>query len=583
MRKLKIIKVIPSLLFLLFLSAAGALAASTGDITGDGKVGIADSIVVLQVLADVSPATNVYSSGDANGDHKLGLEEAIYVLQVISGVRPSEVEPLSLLSSSFSHSESIPTNYTADGTDVSPQISWNNAPAITQSFVLIMDDPDAPGGTWDHWIVYDIPPSTTSLEEGAGASGSSSLPAGAKHGVNSWSNNYYQGPSPPAGSGTHRYYFKLYALSVSQLNPANTSKVAIEAAMAGKIVSQAELMGIYNRPPSRVVACGETITEDTRLGADLVCPQGSPPAITIGAPNITLDLGGHTITGFPPTTGVFAQNIEGLLIRNGTIDGFEEGIFITGTRAVSLENLTVKNQSVVDPDHFIFGIKIYRGHDVVVKEVLFEFPSVAHKEAVEIYESEVSVRDIEVRGGGVGVNFSFAQACDPLQGPSNGEVVNSKFSEVYIAGILVACSSGARLADNDISTFPGEGVGIQGDAPFSGAVTGLTVEGNSIHDAVFGIEFRGIIESTVSNNLVSNNSVWGISMRQSLGCIASIPGWECFYSTANVITDNQATGNGTDLYHHENSTGNIWERNTCETKHGVDIPECTITESAIKK
>ena len=583
MRKLKIIKVIPSLLFLLFLSTAGALAASIGDITGDGKVDIEDSIVVFQVLAVVPPATNVYLSGDANGDHKIGIEEAIYVLQVISGVRPSEVEPLSLESISFSHSESIPTKYTADGTDVSPQISWNNAPAITQSFVLIMDDPDAPGGTWDHWIVYDIPPSTTSLEEAAGALGSSSLPAGAKHGANSWSNNYYQGPSPPAGSGTHRYYFKLYALSVSQLNPANTSKVAIEAAMAGKIVSQAELMGIYNRPPSRVVACGETITEDTRLGADLVCPQGSPLAITIGASNITLDLGGHTITGYPPATGVFALNIDGLLIRNGTIDGFEDGIFIIGTRRVSFENLTVKNQSVFDPDHQIFGIHIDGSHDVVVKRVLFEFPSVAHKEAVVIYESEVSVRDIEVRGGGAGVNFSFAQACDPLQGPSNGEVVNSKFSEIYVAGILVACSSGARLADNDISTAPGVGVGIQGDAPFSGAVTGLTVEGNSIHDAVAGIEFRGIIESTVSNNLVSNNAGPGIEMAQSLGCIVNTPGWECFYSTANVITDNQATGNGTDLYHHENSTGNTWERNTCETKHGVDIPECTITESAIKK
>jgi nitrous oxidase accessory protein NosD len=376
----------------------------------------------------------------------------------------------------------------------------------------------------------------------------------------------------------------MYALSVSQLNPASTSKAAIEAAMAGKIVSQAELMGIYNRPPSRVVVCGETITEDTRLGADLVCPQGSPPAITIGAPNITLDLGGHTITGYPPATGVFAHNIEGLLIRNGTIDGFQDGIFIIGTRRVSMENLTVKNQSVFDPDHQISGIHIDGSHDVVVKRVLFEFPSVAHKEAVVIYESEVSVRDIEVRGGGAGVNFSFAQTCDPLQGPSNGEVVNSKFSEIYVAGILVACSSDARLADNDISTAPGVGVGIQGDAPFSGAVTGLTVEGNSIHDTEFGIEFRGIIESTVSNNLVRNNAGWGISMRQSLGCIASTPGWECFYSTSNVITDNQATGNGwTDLYHHENSTGNIWERNTCETKHGADIPECTITESAMKK
>jgi len=106
-----------------------------------------------------------------------------------------------------------------------------------------MDDPDAPAGTWDHWIVYDIPVSVTSLAENAGASGSGNLPSGASHGTNSWNNIYYQGPCPP--SGTHRYFFKLYSLSVAQLNPAGTSKAEIEAAMAGKILDQVEIMGTY--------------------------------------------------------------------------------------------------------------------------------------------------------------------------------------------------------------------------------------------------------------------------------------------------------------------------------------------------
>ena len=152
-------------------------------------------------------------------------------------------DTFTLKSSSFSNGAAIPEKHSLQGGNLSPPLSWNNVPANTQSFVLIMDDPDAPGGTWDHWIVYNIPAGTTSLAENAGASGSGSLPPGAVQGTNSWGNNYYQGPSPP--SGTHRYYFKLYALSVSQINPSGTNKAAIEAGMAGKILGQTELMGTY--------------------------------------------------------------------------------------------------------------------------------------------------------------------------------------------------------------------------------------------------------------------------------------------------------------------------------------------------
>jgi len=110
-----------------------------------------------------------------------------------------------------------------------------------------MDDPDAAGGTWNHWLVYDIPAANTSLAEDAGVLGGTNLPPGAKHGINSWGNNYYQGPSPP--SGTHRYYFKLYALSVSELNPSGLTRAAIEAAMSDKTLGQAELMGTYTYSP----------------------------------------------------------------------------------------------------------------------------------------------------------------------------------------------------------------------------------------------------------------------------------------------------------------------------------------------
>jgi hypothetical protein len=323
------------------------------------------------------------------------------------------------------------------------------------------------------------------------------------------------------------------------------------------------------------VICGQTITEDTILTEDLACPPDTEYAIVIGASNITLDLGGHTISGYTPRTGVFAIGQEGITIRNGTIEGFNVGGFVIESNWVTMENLTVRNLDSSDPDHLIFGIQILGSQNVVVRDTLFEFISVAHKEAVEIFDSFVDVDNIEVRGGGAGVNFSFAGTCDPTNAPSNGTVRNSRFSDVYIAGILVACSSYAWIEGNVFSAAPAVGIGIQGDAPFMGDVTGLTVKGNFIHDTMIGIEFRGIIDSNITNNYVLDNQIWGITMRQSLGCIAPELGWECFYSAANLIADNETWGNGMDLYHYEDSLGNTWERNTCETKDGIEIPECT--------
>jgi parallel beta-helix repeat protein len=327
------------------------------------------------------------------------------------------------------------------------------------------------------------------------------------------------------------------------------------------------------------VVCGQTVTGDVILDKDLDCPVGTEYAIIIDASNITLDLGGHVLRGQVPGTGILAQDKVGIIIKNGIIEGFNEGIFILNTNNVTVENLTVRNQTFIDPTHFIFGVIIFGSHDVMVRDTLFEFPSVAHKEAVEIYESDVTVSNIEVRGG-TGVNFSYAGDCDPEHKPNTGRVLNSKFSGIYIAGIWAACCSNVQIAGNDFTAAPGVGVGIQGDATFSGAVTGLVVEGNYIHDAVIGIDFRGIIESTISNNTINGNSAWGIAIKPSLGCPTGEPGYgrtdyDCVYSTANVISDNQTSGNGTDLYQCEACTGNIWERNTCTTKQGADIPECT--------
>lgn len=123
-----------------------------------------------------------------------------------------KMKQLQIESSAFQEGGIIPAKYTCDGTDISPPLAWHNIPPATKSFVLICDDPDAPAGTWVHWVVYDIPRKVTELSEGIFVK-----QLGAVEGINSWgtSRRGYGGPCPP--SGTHRYYFKLYALDVEKL------------------------------------------------------------------------------------------------------------------------------------------------------------------------------------------------------------------------------------------------------------------------------------------------------------------------------------------------------------------------------
>lgn len=146
-----------------------------------------------------------------------------------------------LSSNGFTQEALIPEVYTCDGKDISPELVWEGAPENTKSFVMIFDDPDAPAGTWDHWILFNIPADTNSLPENLNA-----LPAGTKEGVNSWGRTGYGGPCPP--DRLHRYYFKLYALDALLDLADGVGKADIERAMQAHIVAQTELMGRYNRP-----------------------------------------------------------------------------------------------------------------------------------------------------------------------------------------------------------------------------------------------------------------------------------------------------------------------------------------------
>jgi Raf kinase inhibitor-like YbhB/YbcL family protein len=149
-----------------------------------------------------------------------------------------------LTSSAFEHGKEIPGKFTCLGQDVSPTLSWENPPDGTRSFALICDDPDAPGVTWVHWVVWAIPPTTTGFSEAIPPN--PVLDDGTTQGITDFGKAGYGGPCPPPGK-PHRYFFKLYALdNITELEPRAIKKQLLEA-MEGHILGQAELMGTFGR------------------------------------------------------------------------------------------------------------------------------------------------------------------------------------------------------------------------------------------------------------------------------------------------------------------------------------------------
>jgi Raf kinase inhibitor-like YbhB/YbcL family protein len=154
---------------------------------------------------------------------------------------------MKISSRAFSEQGEIPSLYTCQGKDISPPLAWSGLPEGTRSLALIVDDPDAPDPaapkrTWVHWVLYDIPPTATGLDE---ATTSARLPAGTREGLNDWNRTGYGGPCPPIGR--HRYFHKLYALDVvlADLGPAR--KAEVEKAMEGHVLGKAELVGTYQK------------------------------------------------------------------------------------------------------------------------------------------------------------------------------------------------------------------------------------------------------------------------------------------------------------------------------------------------
>jgi Raf kinase inhibitor-like YbhB/YbcL family protein len=156
---------------------------------------------------------------------------------------PEPVTGLKLTSPAFAQEGNIPPKYTCNGEDKSPPLAWNDPPTGTKSIALTMEDPDAPLGIWGHWVLYNLPPTARSLAEGISIG--ASLPDGSLQGANSARRLGYSGPCPP--SGTHRYFFRLYALDTVLQPEAGKDKKALTNAMEGHILAQAELMGTYSK------------------------------------------------------------------------------------------------------------------------------------------------------------------------------------------------------------------------------------------------------------------------------------------------------------------------------------------------
>jgi Raf kinase inhibitor-like YbhB/YbcL family protein len=154
---------------------------------------------------------------------------------------------LTLSSDVFENGEEIPSLYTCEGEDISPRLAWSGVPDTARSLVLIVDDPDAPDPQaprmiWVHWVLFNLPPGVSGLEEGIRPQ---QLPPGTGEGVNDWNRTGYGGPCPPVGR--HRYFFKLYALDTMLKGLVKPTRTSVAAAMEGHVIAQAELIGTFKK------------------------------------------------------------------------------------------------------------------------------------------------------------------------------------------------------------------------------------------------------------------------------------------------------------------------------------------------
>ncbi len=161
------------------------------------------------------------------------------MLPMMARMAMGTIVALGLSSPSFDAGRPIPRRFTCEGANVAPELSWEGSPPGTRSFALVVEDPDAPGGTFIHWVVYDLPADARALREGT-------LPAGARQGRNDFGKTRYGGPCPPPGPA-HRYHFRLYALDRTLDVAAGATADELRRAMSGHVLAEGQLIGTFGR------------------------------------------------------------------------------------------------------------------------------------------------------------------------------------------------------------------------------------------------------------------------------------------------------------------------------------------------
>jgi hypothetical protein len=196
------------------------------------------AVIAVCAMVLIALAAAPACGGDSEDDSADGAD------MMTPAVAPTLAAGLTLTSDAFADDTTIPTQYTCSGDNASPSLRWSGAPAETGAFVLLVDDPDAPAGTFDHWVVYDLPPSTTELP--AGVPAGETLAGGGKQGKNGVGQTAYMGPCPPPGP-EHHYNFRLFALDAPLNLEPGKSKAEVERAMETHILAQTVLTGLFGR------------------------------------------------------------------------------------------------------------------------------------------------------------------------------------------------------------------------------------------------------------------------------------------------------------------------------------------------
>ena len=324
---------------------------------------------------------------------------------------------------------------------------------------------------------------------------------------------------------------------------------------------------------TKVTSCGQIVVTDAILEDDLDCPTGAfeSYAIKVGASNITVDLGGNVISGHPIGVGVTASEVDGITIKNGTIESYSVGVDVYESSVVTVRDLKISNLESVDPNVFISAVRMTRIQEILVRDSFFQFLPVAHKNGILAADSKATIDNIEMSAGGVGVDISGS--CDVTPRGSNTTVTNSRFVDVTIAGVLAQCTEISRVAFNE---FDHNEMGVLVDNvndQSPGNISGLVIEENSIHDGYLGVHFMGNFNCSILNNVMHDG--WrGIYLDSKMGCPPDEHQEGCFYATGNLISGNHVTDYFIDLSHHPYATGNTWTDNICETSEGTEIPAC---------